>query len=52
MHHDYIGGLLEHTVSVAEICRFLSAHYEGVDGDLLVAGALLHDIGKVEELAY
>ena len=52
MHHDYIGGLLEHTVSVAEVCRFLSTHYEGVDGDLLVAGALLHDIGKVEELSY
>ncbi len=52
LHHDYIGGLLEHTVSVAVICRFLASHYEGVDGDLLTAGALLHDIGKVEELAY
>jgi 3'-5' exoribonuclease len=52
LHHDYIGGLLEHTVSVAVISRFLASHYEGVDGDLLVAGALLHDIGKVEELAY
>ena len=52
LHHDYIGGLLEHTVSVAEICRFLSAHYDGVDGDLLIAGALLHDVGKVEELSY
>ena len=52
LHHDYIGGLLEHTVSVAAICRFLASHYEGVDGDLLLAGALLHDIGKVEELAY
>ncbi len=52
MHHDYIGGLLEHTVSVAGICSFLATHYEGVDGDLLVAGALLHDIGKVNELAY
>ena len=52
MHHDYIGGLLEHTVSVAGVCRFLAGHYEGVDGDLLVAGALLHDIGKVEELSY
>ena len=52
MHHDYIGGLLEHTVSVGLICRFFASHYEGVDGDLLVAGALLHDVGKVEELAY
>jgi 3'-5' exoribonuclease len=52
MHHDYIGGLLEHTVSVAAICRFLSGHYEEVDGDMLIAGALLHDIGKVRELSY
>ena len=52
MHHDYIGGLLEHTVSVAAICRFLSGHYEGVDTDMLIAGALLHDIGKVGELSY
>jgi 3'-5' exoribonuclease len=52
MHHDYIGGLLEHTVSVAGICRFLSGHYEGVDADMLIAGALLHDIGKVGELSY
>ena len=52
MHHDYIGGLLEHTVSVAEICRFLSGHYEGVDRGMLIAGALLHDVGKVEELSY
>ena len=52
MHHDYIGGLLEHTVSVAGICRFLSSHYEGVNADLLVTGALLHDLGKVDELSY
>ncbi|MGE5662816.1 MAG: 3'-5' exoribonuclease YhaM family protein, partial [Deltaproteobacteria bacterium] len=52
MHHDYIGGLLEHTVSVAAVCRFLAGHYERVNGDMLVAGALLHDIGKVEELSY
>ena len=52
MHHDYIGGLLEHTVSVAGICMKLSAHYEGVDADLLLAGAVLHDIGKVHELSY
>jgi 3'-5' exoribonuclease len=52
MHHDYIGGLLEHTVSVVGICRFLSSHYEGVNADLLVAGALLHDVGKVHELSY
>ena len=52
MHHDYIGGLLEHTVSVAGICRFLSSHYDNVNADLLIAGALLHDMGKVNELSY
>ncbi len=52
LHHDYIGGLLEHTVSVAKICRFLASHYEGVDASMLVAGALLHDLGKVMELSY
>ncbi|MCL2102953.1 MAG: HD domain-containing protein [Syntrophorhabdaceae bacterium] len=52
MHHDYIGGLLEHTVSVAGVCRFLSSHYEGVNADLLMTGALLHDLGKISELSY
>ncbi|MCL1925759.1 MAG: HD domain-containing protein [Syntrophorhabdaceae bacterium] len=52
MHHDYVGGLLEHTVSVVGVCRFLSSHYEGVNADLLMTGALLHDLGKVKELSY
>jgi len=52
MHHDYVGGLLEHTVSVVGVCRFLSSHYERVDADLLMTGALLHDLGKVNELSY
>ncbi len=47
-HHNYVGGLLEHTVSVATICDFVSKMYQ-VDRDLLVAGALVHDIGKVQE---
>ncbi len=47
-HHNYIGGLLEHTVSVARICDFMS-HYYPVDRDILIAGALLHDMGKVYE---
>jgi 3'-5' exoribonuclease len=50
-HHAYVGGLLEHTVSVATLCVSLSAAYPQVDGDLLLAAALLHDIGKTEELA-
>lgn len=53
-HHAYLSGLLEHTLSVAGICERLVEHYreQGVrlDRDLLIAGALLHDIGKIEEL--
>lgn len=47
-HHNYIGGLLEHTVAVASICEF-STHLYKVDKDLLITGALLHDVGKVLE---
>lgn len=47
-HHNYVGGLLEHTISVATICDFSSHHYP-VDRDLLLIGAILHDIGKVRE---
>ncbi len=47
-HHNYMGGLLEHTISVAKICDF-SARMYPVQSDLLITGALLHDIGKVYE---
>lgn len=47
-HHNYVGGLLEHTIAVANICDFSSRIYP-VDRDLLITGALLHDIGKVFE---
>jgi len=50
IHHAYIGGLLEHSLSTSRVCHFLAEHYEGVDHSLLIAGALLHDIGKLEEL--
>lgn len=50
IHHAYIGGLLEHSLSIAHIAHFLADHYVGVDRSLLIAGALLHDIGKLEEL--
>ena len=54
-HHAYLGGLLEHSLSVALTCDRLAAHYIGqgarIDRDLLVAGALLHDVGKVRELS-
>ena len=51
MHHSVMGGLLEHTVSVAHICDFLSGRYKFVNRDLLITGALLHDIGKIYELS-
>jgi 3'-5' exoribonuclease len=51
-HHAYVGGLLEHTVSVTRLCDTMAAHYgPSVDRDLLITGALLHDIGKVQEIA-
>lgn len=46
-HHAYLGGLLEHTVNVAAICDRLAKIYSEIDRDLLIAAALLHDIGKV-----
>ncbi len=51
-HHPYIGGLLEHTVSTVRICRLLHELYPELDRDLLVAAAMLHDIGKIHELSY
>lgn len=56
MHHAYLGGLLEHSVSVAQVAMQLCDHfeerYEDLDRDLLLVGALLHDIGKIEEFEY
>ena len=50
-HHAYVAGLLEHTISVTRLCETLAAHYGGgIDRDLLVAGALVHDIGKISEI--
>ncbi|MBR1735491.1 MAG: HD domain-containing protein, partial [Firmicutes bacterium] len=51
MHHNYMGGLIEHTLSVAKLCDYFSSHYEGINRDLLVSTALLHDIGKLTELS-
>lgn len=51
LHHSYMGGLIEHTASVMQICLFLSDHYPTVCKDVLLAGAMLHDIGKVYELS-
>jgi 3'-5' exoribonuclease len=47
-HHNYIGGLAEHTLGVFNICCDIATRYEELDRDLLLSGALLHDIGKVD----
>lgn len=51
MHHSYMGGLLEHTLSVTQICDFMSGRYKFVNRDILIAAAILHDMGKVYELS-
>ena len=52
IHHACRGGLLEHVISLCRLCRLMSAHYKNIDADLLMTGAILHDIGKLEELSY
>ena len=52
IHHAVLGGLLEHTVSVVGLCRLLAEYYPAVDRDLLLAAAMLHDVGKVRELTW
>jgi 3'-5' exoribonuclease len=52
MHHAYIGGLLEHTLSMAVLAEMVGSHYSGVDRDMLLAGVILHDVGKLRELEY
>ncbi|HBI14927.1 MAG TPA: metal-dependent phosphohydrolase [Desulfobulbaceae bacterium] len=52
MHHACLGGLLEHTLSVAGLALIISEHYPRLDRDLLLAGSLLHDLGKVREFSY
>ena len=52
VHHAYLGGLIEHVLSMCGLARATAAHYRDVDVDLLLTGVLLHDIGKVHELTY
>ena len=52
VHHAYIGGLIEHVLSMCKLAKMTAAHYEGIDGDLLLAGVILHDIGKIRELSF
>ena len=51
-HHAYRGGLLEHTLSLMEVATAVAPHYQGLDPDLLLMGAFLHDMGKTKELTY
>ena len=48
-HHNYVGGLVEHIVSVVKICDSLCSLYPNMDRDLLLTGAILHDLGKTRE---
>jgi 3'-5' exoribonuclease len=50
MHHAYLGGLLEHMVSMAELAIRVCEHYRSLDRDLLLIGVLFHDLGKLDEL--
>jgi 3'-5' exoribonuclease len=52
LHHSFLGGLLEHTLSVVNLIQKIKGYYEGINHDLLLAGGVLHDIGKVYELSY
>lgn len=52
IHHAYLGGLIEHVLSMVQLCRATAAHYPQVDEDLLMTGVILHDIGKIYELSY
>ncbi len=52
LHHAWLGGLLEHVVSLLALANGVAAHYPLLDRDLLVTGVILHDIGKVRELAW
>lgn len=52
LHHNYLGGLLEHTLSLVQSVLINAAHYKGLNLDLLLTASILHDLGKVEELSY
>jgi len=52
LHHAYIGGLLDHVVSLFRSCDLVSQNYPQINRDLLMTGAFLHDIGKIHELTY
>lgn len=51
MHHAYLGGLLQHSVDVAGLAIALADQMDGIDKDLVITGALLHDLGKIKEIS-
>ena len=52
MHHAYLGGLLEHVIGLCGLAHQIAAHYPELDLDLLLTAAILHDVGKLDELCY
>jgi 3'-5' exoribonuclease len=52
IHHPYLGGLLEHTLSLLKLISKVVEHYRGIDVDLLLTGGFLHDIGKIYEFSF
>ena len=52
VHHAWLGGLIEHVLSLCNLAKMTAGHYPEVDLDLLLTGVILHDIGKIEELSY
>jgi 3'-5' exoribonuclease len=52
VHHAFLGGLIEHVLSLCRLAKFTAGHYRDIDLDLLLTGVILHDVGKVRELTY
>jgi 3'-5' exoribonuclease len=52
VHHAYLSGLIEHVLSMCALAKLIGPHYKDIDLDLLLAGAILHDIGKIDELTF
>jgi 3'-5' exoribonuclease len=52
MHHAFLGGLLEHVLSLARLARLVLQNYPTLDGDLVISGVILHDLGKIYEMSY
>ena len=51
VHHGFVGGLLEHTLSVVKLCDYFAGFYPGINRDLLLTAAMFHDVGKLKELS-